>query len=114
MINGDVNAKHTIWGSTIIDKRGELLLDWIGINKMTFLNNGDYTHINPNGGKNTLDIMMMDMNHVTLVTKWSCQTVFSTRTKTTPNGTITIPFSDHRGMITVLCLDPQINDPVGI
>ena len=36
MINGDVNAKHTIWGSTIIDNRGEELLDWMGTNKMTF------------------------------------------------------------------------------
>ena len=36
MINGDVNAKHTIWGSTIIDQRGEDLLDWMGNNKMTF------------------------------------------------------------------------------
>ena len=52
----------------------------------------------------------MDMNSVTLVTKWFCQNVFSTRVKKTPNGLVRIPFSDHRGMISVLCLDPQINE----
>ena len=54
MINGDVNAKHTIWGSTVIDQRGEQLLDWMGSNKMTFLNNGDYTHVNANDFQNSL------------------------------------------------------------
>ena len=75
------------------------------------MNNGDYTYINPNGGKDTLDIMMMDMNNVTLITKWSCQTIFSTRTTRTPNGIIKIPFSDHRGMVAVLCLDHEMNEP---
>ena len=110
MINGDINSKHEIWGSTETDARGEYLLDWMGENKMTFLNNGDFTYKNANGGKDVLDIMMMDMNSVTLITKWSCQTVFSTRYKNTVNGKVVIDFSDHRAMVAKMALDPRIND----
>ena len=44
-INGDFNSKHVIWGSSITDNRGDYLLDWMGENGMTFLNNGDWTYV---------------------------------------------------------------------
>ena len=47
-INGDFNSKHIIWGSTETDHRGEYLLDWMGENGMSFLNNGDFTYVKPN------------------------------------------------------------------
>ena len=109
-INGDFNSKHTIWGSTITDRRGEYLLDWMGENGMSFLNNGDYTHTRSNGGKDVLDVMLMDIKEQDVVTDWSCHSVFSTRKMKTPQGTITIPFSDHRGMICTLNLDPMFNE----
>ena len=43
-INGDYNSKHEIWGSTITDARGEHVLDWIGENHITYMNNGDWTY----------------------------------------------------------------------
>ena len=109
-INGDYNAKHEIWGSTITEPRGENVLDWIGENHITYLNNGDWTYKASNGKKDVLDLMTIDMNHQNLVDKWTCHTVYSTRTKVTFNGTTTIPFSDHRGMIADLTLDPKINE----
>ena len=45
-INGDFNSKHEIWGSKSTDNRGEYMLDWIGENKLAFLNNGDFTATN--------------------------------------------------------------------
>ena len=109
-INGDFNSKHLIWGSTETDRRGEYLLDWMGENGMSFLNNGDYTHTKVNGGKDVLDVMLMDINEQDIVTDWSCHSVFSTRKRHTPQGMVTIPFSDHRGMICTLNLDPMYNE----
>ena len=110
MINGDFNSKHTIWGSTEIDNRGEYLLDWLGENRMSFLNNGDYTYTKPDGTKEVLDLMVMDMVEQNLVSNWSCHSVFSTRKRVTRFGTKTIQFSDHRGMICTLNLDPNYNE----
>ena len=69
MINGDLNSKHEIWGSTITDARDEYLLDWLGENKFTFLNNGDWTYKNANGKKDVLDMMAIDMMYENLVVK---------------------------------------------
>ena len=63
MINGDLNSKHEIWGSTVTEPRGEYLLDWLGENELTFLNNGDWTYKNANGKKDVLDIMSINMAH---------------------------------------------------
>ena len=109
-INGDYNSKHEIWGSTITEPRGEQVLDWMGENRITYLNNGDWTYKSSNGKKDVLDLMTIDMNHQNLVDKWTCHTIYSTRTKVTINGTTTIPFSDHRGMIADLKLDPKVNE----
>ena len=81
----------------------------MGENKMTFLNNGDYTHKSASGKKDVLDVMMFDIKEQDLVTDWSCHSVFSTRKKKTIQGMISIPFSDHRGMICTLKLDPVFN-----
>ena len=76
----------------------------------SLLNNGDWTYKNSNGKKDVLDIMTIDMDHQEIAIKWSCHTIHSTRTRKTYDGkTITIPFSDHRGMIADLQLDPKIN-----
>ncbi len=36
----DANARHTIWGSTMINERGESFLDFININNLTICNSG--------------------------------------------------------------------------
>ena len=84
MINGDFNSKHVIWGSTETDNRGDYLLDWLGENQLTFLNNGDYTSTKHDGTKEVLDIMSIDIKNQDLVSKWACHSVFSSRKIKTP------------------------------
>ena len=109
MLCGDFNSKHTVWGSSIIDKRGENMLDWIHQNKMAVMNNGDFTYKNANGKKDVLDLMLIDNEFEYIIHNWGAHTIKSTRTRNSNNGRIWVPFSDHRGMIAVLCLDPIIN-----
>ena len=109
MLCGDFNSKHTIWGSSTIDKRGENMLDWIHQNKMAILNNGEYTYKNANGKKDVLDLMMIDSDFEFIIHSWSAHTIKSTRTKKSVKGTTWVPFSDHRGMIAVVSVDPIID-----
>ena len=54
--------------------------------------------------------MLFDIQSQDLIKDWSCHSVFSTRKKKKNGNLITIPFSDHRGMICSLNLDPMINE----
>ena len=53
---GDFNAKHQIWGSTITDNRGIQLNEWLLFQRLTFINDGTYTHVSKDK-KEVLDIM---------------------------------------------------------
>ena len=109
-INGDFNDKHELWGSSETDDRGEIMLDWIRTNNMFYLNNGEYTYKNANGKKDVLDLILMENEGQQLVKHVTYHTIHSTRTIRTPDGQRkTVPFSDHRGMIITLNLDPIIN-----
>ena len=108
MINGDFNCKHHYWGSSITDNRGEYMLDWMGENNFDTLNNGDYTYKTNTGKNEVLDLMLIENEHQDLVTEWSVHTVRSSRTKKTRSGRVRIPFSDHRGMIAIINLDPKM------
>ena len=103
LLNGDFNAKHEGWGSTVTDDRGEFVIDWMGENGLSFINNGDFTHYK-NGKGEVLDLALISSKNMNLVHEWSVSRVTSSRKK---YGT-EIPFSDHRGMITVLNFDPKI------
>ena len=102
-MNGYFNAKHTAWGSTVTDDRGRFVIDWMGENKLAFINNGELTHFKNNKG-DVLDLSMVSSDHLNIVHEWSTSKVKSTRKRF---GEV-IPFSDHRGLITVLNFDPKI------
>ena len=45
-INGDFNAKNTIWGSSKLDDRGMELANWMAKNNLECVNDGSLTHKN--------------------------------------------------------------------
>ena len=104
VICGDFNSKHTIWGSTETDQKGIYLNDWITINKMACCNDGTYTHIRK-GKKEVLDIMMISQEDQNLVKQWYVQDI---PTKRKDKNGKKIRFSDHRGLIMVMNMDPKI------
>ena len=104
MLNGDFNSKNELWGSTITDERGENLADWLVVQNLAFLNNGDYTH-SRGKKREVLDIMSITNNAANMVKNWYTSTVPTNRiTKLGEKKR----FSDHKAMIAVLNTDPNI------
>ena len=104
MLNGDFNSKNEIWGSTITDKRGENLADWLVMQNLSFLNNGDHTHTRGKK-KEVLDIMSITSDATNIVKKWFTSTVPTNRVSKLG---IKKRFSDHKAMIAILNTDPDI------
>ena len=66
ILGGDYNAKHTLWGSSCIDKRGIELNDWMGCNQLSFCNNGTNTYGTKKKG-DVLDITMISQKDTNVV-----------------------------------------------
>ena len=69
LIGGDFNAKNKLWGSSITDRRGRQLSDWIVSNKLSYLNDGTNTYGTKKKG-DVLDVTMVSQNDVNVVKKW--------------------------------------------
>ena len=102
-INGDFNAKNTIWGSTKTDVRGQYCCDWIGINGLDYLNTGTITHVNKSK-KEVLDLMTISNENTNMVKRWSVHRDFPVYFDKVKSKNI--PFSDHYGLIAVINVDP--------
>ena len=72
----DANARHTIWGSSEVNDRGESLLDFINANSFTICNSGtDPTFIFPSsencaGWENVLDLTLVSDRTSNAVGNW--------------------------------------------
>ena len=71
----DVNARHSIWGSSEINERGELLFDFICSSNLELCNRGSTTFIFPSsdrsvGWEEVLDITMVNSNDIMKVCNW--------------------------------------------
>ena len=71
---GDFNAKNVLWGSTITDNRGIQLDEWLTVQKLSFVNDGTYTHIRK-GKKDVLDVMAISQADLNNVKQWFVQDV---------------------------------------
>ena len=110
-INGDYSSKNTLCGSTKTDSRGEYLLDWSRNTEMIYMNDGKFTHKNSNGKTDVLDLMLMDIKAIHLVHSWKTHSAKSTRIKKLMDGTKkNILFSDHKGMIAIIGMDPIVQN----
>ena len=101
MINGDMNAKHLMWGSSKTDNRGLQLANWIAQNNMDFLNDGSATYKNPVTDKeDVLDLSMISMDFKKYVARWKVDKSLSD----------SYDFSDHYVMEVLLDFNPFVFD----
>jgi hypothetical protein len=60
MYLGDLNIHHPIFGSTGMDKPGEIVTQWIDDRNLVIINDGSPTKIDPNTGNTTaMDVTMV-------------------------------------------------------
>ncbi|KAL7724910.1 hypothetical protein ACLKA6_020046 [Drosophila palustris] len=70
IIGCDVNAHHTVWGSTDVNKRGECLLEFLVSKNISVLNRGDEpTFRNAIRGE-VLDLTICSSNMLAFVSNW--------------------------------------------
>ena len=119
---GDFNAKNELWGSTITDNRGIQLDEWLTTQRVTFVNDGTYTHIRK-GKKEVLDVMAISQSEMNNVKKWFVQDIpfldyynqitgkkkKKNKNKNSQNDNLDEErFSDHRGLVMILNMDVKI------
>ena len=101
IINGDMNAKNHIWGSSKTDNRGLNMANWIARNGMNFLNDGSPTYINSTTGKeDVLDLSIISMEFQKYVSRWKIHKHLSE----------SYDFSDHYIMEILFNFNPIVYD----
>ncbi|KAM8702706.1 hypothetical protein ACLKA7_000836 [Drosophila subpalustris] len=88
LIGCDVNAHHTQWGSTNINKRGELLLDYILTTNLEVLNRGNDPTFVIKDRKEVIDLTLASHSISDLINNWKVSSEHS--------------FSDHRAVTSTL------------
>ena len=71
VICADVNAHHTIWGSSDINQRGESLLNFIVDNKLTIVNRGNEPTFIVTNRREVLDVTLISDKFSYLISDWS-------------------------------------------
>ena len=97
LIGCDVNAHHTQWGSTNINKRGELLLDYILTTNLEVLNRGNDPTFVIKDRKEVIDLTLASHSISDLINNWKVSSEHS--------------FSDHRYIEFVLNLSHSTPPP---
>ena len=87
----DANAHHTIWGSTDVNERGELLLDYIINENIVICNRGNEPTFVVTTRREVLDITLTNLLEDDFIGNWKVLEENS--------------FSDHRYIQLTVCLD---------
>jgi len=75
IIVGDLNGKHKLWGSSVIDTRGKQINEFIETNNLICLNKGEGTRMNYNGTLSHLDLTLCSIH---LATGLNCEVLDDT------------------------------------
>ena len=70
IIGGDVNAHHTAWGSSNVNNRGNLLMDFILQNDLSFFNDGSTTFHNVIRDE-AIDLTLGNTDAIPIVSHWT-------------------------------------------
>ena len=69
-MGGDVNAHHTVWGSTDTNSRGEKLLEFIASTSMDIMNRGNSPTFVTKNRSEVLDITLATQNISNRISQW--------------------------------------------
>lgn len=71
VVAGDFNAASEVWGASKTDKRGYLLLDWIAVNNLVVLNEGDQPTFHRAGQESHVDLTLCSEQTADTISSWS-------------------------------------------
>jgi ribonuclease HI len=76
VILGDFNARARLWGDIITSNRGDQLIDFIGCNKLTVLNEGNTPTYESSTGSSNIDVSLISTSLLRYKNIWKMLNIF--------------------------------------
>jgi ribonuclease HI len=97
LICGDFNARSRVWGDIITSHRGNELIDFLGSNNLTILNEGEMATYESSTGRSNIDVSFISQALTKLRISWKLEDTF--------DG------SDHRTILMSIGIQHEVRLP---